>query len=171
MIVPTDATASVRAVMERHGRTAAPIDNPSIRKVLRENERQYLTTRGHCDCGTVLAHQPIRPEGLENKLDKERSRLIRKGWSVAKIARAIEDQCKAEAKRKVGGPDSLKLWSDVLNEVRDELKLQYVGLFVRSYSGAIATEIFGASRREVCRETPWLDALASLELNEVTILR
>ena len=171
MIVPTDATAAVREVMERHGRTAAPIYNPSIRKVLRENERQYLTTRGHCDCGTVLAHRPIRPEELENKLDKERSRLKRKGWSVAKIARAIEDQCKAETKRREGGPDSLELWSDVLNDVRDELKLPYVGLFVRSYSGAIATEIFDASRREVCGETSWLDALASLVLDEVTILR
>jgi hypothetical protein len=171
LIAPTDDAEAVRAIMDRHGRAADPIDIPSIRKVLREGERQYLTTRGHCDCGTVLAPRHDTPATLEEKLAKEAARMRRKGWSEAKIARALEDRRKADARPSGGGSDSLELWNAVLRDLGDELKLPYVGLFVRLYSGNIASETFNASRREVPQDTPWQDALASLEHDEVTILR
>jgi hypothetical protein len=171
LIVPTDDADAVRAIMDRHGRAADPIDNPSIRKVLREGERQYVTTRGHCDCGTVLAPRHDTPETFEEKLAKEAARMKRKGWSEAKIRRAMEDRRKADARPSGGGSDSLELWNAVLRGLADELKLPYAGLFVRFYSGAIATEVFKASRREVPRGTPWQDALASLEHDEVTVFR
>ena len=171
LIAATDDAASVRAVMERHGRAAEPIDNPSIRKVLREGERQYLTTRGHCDCGTVLAPRHNTPEAFEEMLARDAARMRRKGWSDAKIERAVEDRRKADARPSGGGSDSLELWNAALRDLRDELKLPYAGLFVRFYSGAIATEAFTASRREVPRTVPWHDALRTLEHHEVTILR
>ncbi|HEX4738726.1 MAG TPA: hypothetical protein VH331_14305 [Allosphingosinicella sp.] len=171
LIAPTEDADAVRAIMDRHSRAAEPIDNPSIRKVLREGERQYLTTRGHCDCGTVLAPRHDTPEALEEKLAKEAARMRRKGWSEAKIARAIEDRRKADARPNGGGSDSLELWNAILCDLSDELKLPYAGLFVRFYSGAIATEAFNASRREVEKSVPWQDALASLEHDEVTIFR
>jgi len=171
LIAPTDDADAVRAIMDRHGRAADLIDNPSIRKVLRMGERQYVTTRGHCDCGTVLAPRHDTPETFEEKLAKEAARMKRKGWSEAKITRAIEDRRKADARPGGGGSDSLELWNAALRDLRDELKLPYAGLFVRFYSGAIATEVFTASRREVLKGTPWQDALASLEHDEVTILR
>ena len=169
LIAPTDDVAALRAVMERHGRAAEPIDNPSIRKVLRDGERQYITTRGHCDCGTVLAPRHRTAQTFEEKLAKEETRMRRKGWSDAKIARAIEDCRKADAKPSGGGSDSLELWNAVLRDLRDGLKLPYAGLFVRLYSGAIATEAFSASRRDVPESVPWQDALGSLEHDEVTI--
>lgn len=171
LIAPTDDTETVRAIMERHGRAADPADNPSIAKVLREGERQYLTTRGHCDCGTVLAPRHTTPEMFEEKLAKEAARMKRKGWSEAKITRAMEDRRKADARPSGGGSDSLELWNAVLRDLCDGLKLTYAGLFVRFYSGAIATEVFEATRREVPEGTPWQEALASLEHDEVTILR
>ena len=171
LIVPTDDAAAIRAVMERHGRAADPIDNPSVRKVLRDGEHQYVTTRGHCDCGTVLAPCHDTPEAFEETLAKEEARMRRKGWSDSKIARAIEDRRKADARPRGGGSDSLELWNAVLRELRAELKLPYAGLFVRFYLGAIATEAFGASRREVPKGVPWQHTLASLEHDEVTILR
>ncbi|OQW45237.1 MAG: hypothetical protein A4S16_00645 [Proteobacteria bacterium SG_bin6] len=170
LIVPTDNADAVRTIMDRYGRTADPADNPSIRKVLREDERQYLTTRGHCDCGTVLAPRHDTPETLEEELAKEAARMKRKGWSEAKIARALENRRRADARPRGGGSDSLELWNAILHNLRAELKLPYAGLFVRFYAGAIATEMFKASRREVPRGTPWQDALASLKHDEVTIL-
>lgn len=148
---------------------AEPIDNPSIRTVLREGERQYVTTRGHCDCGTVLAPRHDTLETFEKKLAKEAARMRHKGWSEAKIARALEDRRKADARPTGGGGDSLELWNAVLRDLADELKLPHAGLFVRFYSGAIATEEFNASRREVPKGVPWQDALASLAHDEVTI--
>jgi hypothetical protein len=171
LIAPTDDSACVRRIMERHERAADPIDNPSIRKVLRQGERQYLTTRGHCDCGTVLAPRHDTPETFEDKLAKEEVRMRRKGWSEAKITRAIEDRRKADAKPSGGGSDSLELWNSALRDLWAELQLPYAGLFVRFYSGAVATEQFTASRREVPKSVPWQEALASLEHDEVTIFR
>ena len=159
----------VRAVMDRHGRAASPIDNPSIKKVLRDGEHQYLTTSGHCDCGTVLAPQHDTPEALENKLIKEVAKMKRKGWSAAKIARAIEDRRKADSRPDGGGSDSVELWNAVLYDLGKELKLPYAGLFVRFYSGAVATETFSPSRRQVAKIEPWQDALGSMEHDEVTI--
>jgi len=157
--------------MDRHGRAAKPVDDPSIRTVLGEGEHQYLTTRGHCDCGTVLSPRHDTPEAFEEKLSKEEARMRRKGWSETKVARAMEDRRKADARPSGGGSDSLELWNAVLRDLTNELKLPYVGLFVRFYSGAIATEVFSASRREVLKGIPWQDALAYLKNDEVTILR
>ena len=170
LIVPTDDVDAVRAMMKRHGRAAAPIDNPSIRKVLKEGERQYLTTRGHCDCGTVLAPRHDTAETFEEKLAKHAARLSRKGWSEAKIARTMEDRRKADARPDGGGCDSLELWNAVLRDLRDDLGLPYAGLFVRFYRGAIATEEFKASRRQIGKDAGWYDALSSLEHDEVTVI-
>ena len=111
-----------------------------------------------------------RPIGVfEEKIAKEATRLKRRGWSEAKIERAISDRRKADARPGGGGSDSLELWNAVLNDLRQELKLPYVGLLVRLYSGAIATEVFNASRRQVSRTEEWQDALGSMEHDEVTI--
>lgn len=168
-MVPTDDVDTVRAVMERHGRAAEPTDNPSIREVLREGERQFVTTRGHCDCGTALAPRHASPETFEVKLAREATRMRRKGWSEAKIARAMEDRRKADERPSGCGSDSLELWAAALRDLGEQLKLLYAGLFVRMYSGAIATEAFNASRREVKKDTEWYEAVGSIEHDEVTI--
>lgn len=172
LIAPDADEAALRAVMDRHGRAAEPIDNPSIRRLLLPGERQYLTTRGHCDCGTVLAPRRRESAGeFEDRLAKEASRLARKGWSEAKIARATEDRRKAAARGDGGGVDSYEMWVAAIGELFRELRLPYVGLFVRFYSGAIATEEFAATRREAPKRQPLAEALASIENDEVTLFR
>jgi hypothetical protein len=171
LIVPTDDTGAIRVVMERHGRAATAMDNSSLRKVLLEGEHQYLTTRAHCDCGTVLAPRRSTPETLEEALAHKALRMRRRGWSETKIARAMADRRKAEAKPARGdpGPDSFDLWDAVLRDLGDALKLPHVGLFVRMYSGTIATEAFSASRRQVPMNIHRREALGSIALDEVTI--
>jgi hypothetical protein len=171
LVAPTSNAGAVGAIMKRHGRAAELIDNPSIRKVLLESERQYLTTSGHCDCGTALAPRHDTLEAFEEQLVKDQDRMLRKGWSKAKITRAIEDRRKADAKPNSGGSDSIELWNAILHDLRNELELSHAGLFVRFYSGAIATETFSATRREIPKTVPWQDALRSLEHDEVTIFR
>ncbi|NEX94533.1 hypothetical protein [Caulobacter sp. 17J65-9] len=77
LIAPTADADAIRAVMARHGRKAHPVDNPSVRKVLRGGERQYLTTGAQCDCGTVLGAPRETPEAAEQKLADEAARLRR----------------------------------------------------------------------------------------------
>ena len=95
--------------------------------------------------------------------------MRRKGWSDAKVARAIEDRRKADARPDGGGADSIELWNAVLCDLREDLKLPYAGLLIRFYSGAIATEIFSASRSEAPKGMPRNKALASMERDEATI--
>ena len=171
LIAPTEDAAAVRAVMERHGRAASTIDNPSVQKVLSDGERQYLTTRGHCDCGTILAPPHDTPDAIEEKFGKEAARLRRKGWSEAKVERAMEDRRKADARPARAGPDSIELWHAVLRDLCGDLKLPYVDLLIRFYSGGIGAEIFSASRRDVSKRTLWNEALGSMEHDEVTIFR
>jgi hypothetical protein len=45
---------AIAPVVMRHGRRATPIHNPSVESILKPGEAQFLTTVGHCDCGTVL---------------------------------------------------------------------------------------------------------------------
>ena len=172
LIVPTDNVEAVRAVMDRHGRAATAIDNPSLQSVLREGEHQFLTTRGHCDCGTILAPRHDTAEAMEERFAKDVSRWKRKGWSETKIARAIDDQRKADARPKgSAGGDSLELWNSVLHDLGDELDLPYAGLFVRFYSGDIAADEFKPTRREVPKSAPRQNWLGSIEHDEVTIFR
>ena len=169
LIAATEDVSAVSAVLRRHGRAARPVDNASVRGVLREGERQYLTTSGHCDCGSVLSHRRDTPEDLEEKLASEEARLQRKGWSNAKIARAIEDRRKAEAKPKGGHEiDSFDLWAAALTDLRSDLGVSRAGLFIRFYSGDISDESFKASRREV-RGEDLRGALATIQEDEVTI--
>ena len=169
LVAQTADLEGVRAVLERHGRAAVPVDNASVRKVLRVGEHQYLTTSGHCDCGTVLAPRHDAPDGFEEELAKEASRMRRKGWSETKIARAVHDRRKADARPRGGGADSIELWSAVLRDLHKDLKLSHAGLFVRFYSGNVAGESFAASRREVDRTIALCDALTDIEHDEVTV--
>lgn len=170
LIAPTDQVEAIHMVMKRHERAAIPIDNPSVRKVLRQGEYQYLTTTRHCDCGTMLVARQETPEQLEIRLSKEAARMKRKGWSTTKIARAIEDRRKAETRPDDGRVDSLELWQAVLLDLHDMLDLPYAGLLVRFYAGAVAAEVFSAERREPSENANWLTMPAPLVQDEVTII-
>jgi len=171
LVAPTDDVAALQAVMKRHGRGATPVDNASIRKVLGDADRQFLTTRNHCDCGTVLACGPEDPDAAEEGFAKEAERLKRKGWSTAKIARAMEGRRKAEARPDDRAPDSIDLWAAVLRDLGETLKLPHAGLVVRLYSGAIEAETFDARRREAPAGAPLNETLASMRQDEVTVFR
>lgn len=163
LIVPTEDEAALRAVMQRHGRTAEAIDNPSVRRILRADERQYLTCTRECDCGTVLA------PSLEGATEEDEARrLAAKGWSKAKIDRALADRRKAST-RSQEGVDSFELWAAVIADVHSSLRLPRAGLFLHLYSGGLEDEITPPRRRDAPPRGDRLDALRSLAPDEVLI--
>jgi hypothetical protein len=143
--------------MQSHGRNATPIENPSIREVLDSDEYQYLTTSGHCDCGTVLYDDDTT---LEDEKEYEEKRIKKE---ITRMKR------KARSQKSNTGPDSFELWDSILLDLKKKLNLPYVGLFVRLYSGSITTENFTASRRRVAKSVETQTALMSMKSNEVTI--
>lgn len=171
LVVPAAESEAVLSVMKRHSRTAELFDNPSVRKILRDDEHQYLTSRIGCDCGTVLAPGEITSHAFEQSLAKKTDQLKRKGWSAAKIDRFLEDQRKTNTRPRRNGPDSLESWHAALADLCENLKLPYVGLLVRWYKGSIETEEFDVSRRDVGKGPSWLDALRAINPDEVTFFR
>lgn len=171
LIAPTEDADALRAVMAKHGRAASPIDNPSVGRVLVAGERQFLTTRGRCDCGSVLAPRRGDVETFEARLAGEAVTLARKRWPAAKIARALEDRRRAAARPSGGGADSIELWTAALRDLRATLRLPYAGLMIRFYGGSVATEAFTATRREAPRGQPLNEALSAMREDEVTLFR
>lgn len=170
LVAPSADVHRIAEVMDRHRRAAIPLDNPSVRKVLRTGEYQYLTTRGPCDCGTVLASDYPAPETVEERIAREVPRWKRKGWSDAKIARAIEDQRRSEARPRARRPgnDSFESWSAVLSALETELRLPHAGLLVRSWSD-VETDIFDAARRDLTGAIDRVEGLGSMRNDELTV--
>ncbi|MGA0602658.1 hypothetical protein ACO2Q3_18265 [Caulobacter sp. KR2-114] len=96
LIAPTEDADAVAAVMARHGRAAAA---SRTRRCARCYARPInnTATRGHCDCGAVLAPRHDTVDSFEEKLAKDAARMRWKGRSEANVARAIDDHCRALA--------------------------------------------------------------------------
>ncbi|HEY0648245.1 hypothetical protein [Phenylobacterium sp.] len=169
LVVPAADPAAVKRVLERHGRVAQPIANPSVARRLLPGEAQFLTTPGHCDCGTVLAPR-VGPD-FEATLEQEGARLARKGWSKSKVARALDDRRRAAARPDGGGGDSAELWANVLGDLHRELKLPYAGLLVRLYEGRVADEAFEVDRVEARIPGTLVESVAPLSEDTLTIFR
>ena len=161
-------TSALSAAMDRHGRAARAQTSVSIQKYLRNEERQYLTSVGSCDCGTAL----VRSTG-SGKAD-EREKLIqsktRKGWSKAKTERWIAERTKADARPKPNS-DSHEMWARILSEVLALPGTTSAGLVVHFYGGGIDEEAFSVSRREAEQGKDLIDLLHGLKEDELLVVR
>lgn len=166
LVAATEDAGAVRRIMDRHGRAADPVDNRSIAKAMRSGERQFLTTPGHCDCGTVLAPRGVDPQ---KALEREVTRLARKGWSKGKIERALEHRRRASERPAGGGGDSAELWAQIIRDLHAELGLDHVGLLVHLYSGRVDDEAFDAARQDAPADRPLVQAVAPLAPDTLTI--
>jgi hypothetical protein len=170
LIAPTGNQPAIRSVMQKHKRAAMPFDNSSVAKILLAAERQYLTTRGTCDCGTVLAPDDVPAcDDFETELVREGLMLRRRGWPETRIARAIDDRRLAYEREKRAAPDSLDLWARIISELHKELSLPYVGLLVHLYDGRVDDEEFPVTRRTAASRCSQIEQLESLRPDEVTI--
>jgi hypothetical protein len=138
-------TTHVASALWRHGRRATGINNPSVRRVLGDQEEQFLTTAGHCDCGTVLASAPAHSADYEI----EAERLREKGWPEAKIERRLRDRDGADERPEGEPTDSFRYWAGVLHDVIAAKGVTAAGLIVHRYLGSVADESFSLSRREI----------------------
>jgi hypothetical protein len=170
LVAPTADEAGVRAVMARHARQTRSIDSRYLAAALRQGERQYLPLHdAGCDCGTVLAAYDPEEDELD-EINRETARLSRKGWSSARITRALADQRKARA-RPSKGPDSLEFWAAAIQDLHASLGLSHVGLFLRSYTGDLDDEAFDPTRIDAPAGASLTEALATLGENRLMIFR
>ena len=148
----------IREIGRQHGVGLKPSQNESLQEQLLKDEQQFLTTTGHCDCGTVLGSRrqerrraDHRDEGIERKVAK----LRKDGWSEAKVQRWIDqhsaidtrdDRVVAEhADRRK--PEAVG-WQQFVTETLVLGRARYVGVLLHWYRGFTDAERITVQRRE-----------------------
>ncbi|MEG9857668.1 MULTISPECIES: hypothetical protein [Stenotrophomonas maltophilia group] len=122
------------AIMQRSGRRLFAQDSPSLQSVVGPDWQPWLSA-AHCDCGTSLASaQAVR----ERNGDAERWR--RKGWSEAKIARALAAQLarheQDQQARRDEALDDAGQWLQRIDALL-QAGAARIGLLVRDYDGSV----------------------------------
>jgi len=149
LVVRGSDGGAIDRVLRQHGRQAKPIANASIGAVLVAGEAQFLTTVGHCDCGTALARVVSDRAGERSD---QAEKLAKKGWSQAKIDRWLSDRVKAddrgEQRRHGTMPDSIEVWTRIIGDLLGTPGVQQAGLLLHYYSGDVEEESI-----ELVRET------------------
>jgi hypothetical protein len=150
LVVRGGDAATIDQVLRRHGRQARPFTHATLGGSLLSGEAAFLTTVGHCDCGTVLAPNVVDREGQRSE---QAAKLVKRGWSKGKIERWLNDRIKAderaEERRHANTPDSLGLWSRIISDLLSTPGVQQAGLFVHFYSGDLQQETIEPLRKTV----------------------
>lgn len=126
--------AEAAAIMESSGRRLFAQDSPSLLAATGPGWQPWLSA-GHCDCGTALASSHGEREW---KGDAERWR--KKGWSAAKIARALAEQrARQERDQQERRDDALVDAGQWLQRIDALLQAgaARIGLLVRDYDGSV----------------------------------
>jgi hypothetical protein len=129
--LPHDAAA---AVFTRSGRRLFAQASPSLQAAVGPDWQPWLSA-AHCDCGTALASTSVQPEW---KGDAERWR--KKGWSEARIARALSEQlARNEQDQQVCRDRALADAGQWLQRIDALLGVgaARIGLLVRVYDGSV----------------------------------
>lgn len=162
-ILPAGADiAALRAIARRHQRDLRPQANPDLPSQLARGDQCYLTTVGHCDCDSALgrARDACQP-------DDDIGRWRRKGWTEAKIARALRQrgenrhhQMEAQILRM--GPD-LARWQALLADVLRNTGADGFGLLIHHYAGNLDESFALRSALTIRQSEITAHLLASLE--------
>ena len=161
------------AIARHHGRQFQRLCNPGVEAQIPPDEQYFLTTVGHCDWGTALGAL-ARGRGDPDWQALER-RLQKKGWSAAKVARAIaqkqEDYRSASATSVDGNRKQLSDWMDFIAAVLSSGKASHLGLLLHMYSGSLESRIVLAGREEVRARDLTVDVLGNLKEDVLYVFR
>ncbi|TXH65277.1 MAG: hypothetical protein E6Q88_14105 [Lysobacteraceae bacterium] len=155
-VMPADADAgALRKIFRAHGRAFGEYANPALMAQLPRGERCVWTTQGHCDCGTPLGAYPKeKVAATEHRRSERIARLRRRGWSEAKIARALDQHDAAEARERIfrgqePPPTSLAQWLALIEAALNTKATPWLGLLLNTYRGDVESEAIVLLGREV----------------------
>jgi hypothetical protein len=112
-----------------------PSTNPSLQSLFPPGDQLFQVTSGGCSCDLVIQANELSRDGQRERL---RSKYTRKGWSVAKIGRALADwEVAHERRSQLQGAPRAELCA-LLRAIASESGS--VRVFVHFYSGAFDSE-------------------------------
>lgn len=134
------------AIARAHGRQFQRLPSPSVEGQLEAGESYFLTTLGHCDCDAPLGQS--RSRGSDE--GEEARKLARKGWSAAKVARALAQKREsAEASFQARDGEALVRWTDFVRAVLASGHVRELGLVLHQYHGPLDEDVTLRERRRV----------------------
>lgn len=185
-ILPAEADrGALESRLHAHRLRLQPQANPGLARQLQAGEAAFLTTRGHCDCGTALGSACSRagksPGRPEDRAAADALKLRRKGWSEAKIARALSQRddadvrdARVEAGRTAAGEgaDTLgaEAWLQCLREVLASGDTPWIGLLHHVHDGSLDREFALQGRERWSMATLDADALARMREDVVHVI-
>lgn len=118
------------------------LNNKSLQTQIGNTKKIILTTKGHCDCGSILG---LNHQYSNSKIDieKEKKKLRKKNWSESKIERHLSDKLKEQSKSEDAGEFGNEAeennWIRISQLLRNR-KTQF-GILFRQFGGLIEDEI------------------------------
>ena len=136
--------AAVSAWLHAHRRGCIAHVTASLQAQLKPGEAACLTHHARCDCGTPLGAALRARRSPEDKAAAAAGKMRRKGWSEAKIARALSQQGDAVIRNALAvkahddsGTLGAAEWLACLRDVLDGGATPWIGLLHRDYDGAL----------------------------------
>lgn len=169
LIAPTDDLDRINAILATwdsrgHRRRAERVDTPGLRTCLEPAEREYWLTRLPCDCGTYLGSARQRGENPDEAQAANIARYRRKGWSEARIARALADKDRAALRHVRRSPnEDAAYWIELLTALAEGLGLAQLSLMHHFYHKSPGEEPEMATRQKAVELAEAIDVLARME--------
>ena len=128
------------ALARTFGRQFQPMSSPHVTAQLPEQLAYFFTTLGHCDCGTVMGSARQAAERAPD-WDAEAAKLLRRGWSRAKVERSLEQRqaqaaLRQEASEEAARSNPESLEGFVTGVLQSGLTPE-LGLLLHSYHGPL----------------------------------
>lgn len=160
----TAPLAALDAIARVHGRHLRPLVSPSVQRQLVAGEAYFLTTPDGCDCGGPLGYGRA---SQTTDWDEKARRLALKGWSPAKVARALgqkREHADADAEAKARRVDeAMAIWVAFIQDMLQSGHVREFGLLLHQYSGPLDEEVDVRERRHVKVTAALPDVLRDLD--------
>ena len=117
------------------------LNNKSLQSQIGNSRKIILTTKGHCDCGSILG---LNHQDSNSRIDikKEKKKLRKKKWSESKIERYLSAKLKEQNKREeageLGNESEENNWIRISQILRNR-KTRF-GVLFRQFGGLIEDE-------------------------------
>jgi hypothetical protein len=163
--VPADKAKLLEDAIPR-GIQALAVSNASIRRQIGAGYRRYALVSGGCSCD--LYRSPNDPIDTADEIEKRRRKYQKKGWSQAKIERAIASCSRRDLERDAFAglrPDVRSLVADVAEQASE------LAIIVHWYSGDVETEKIALRRTHAISPADLRAADASIDLDELVWIR
>ena len=159
LALPSSSVSRLRDEFQR-GFVVLPTSNPAIRRALPGSFELRLLTSGMCSCD--LYREPGSQFPPRPSEDELRARFEKRGWSRAKIERAVSQSlARADGRLSFSG-----LRADVAARITALAQAEGpLALVVHFYSGAVETEAVPVSPGPRYRGTAFLTAAESLPVD------